>query len=706
MRGVTLSVANGELAAPDNVFSISRANASDAYLGLMAAYRDSIGWQFFTAANRTATTTTERFRIGAGGALRALAYGAGALSTDASGVIASGVLSGANGGSGVANTGKTVTLGGNLTTSGAFNSTFTVTGTTGVTFPTSGTLVGSADTGTVTNTMLAGSIANGKLSNSAITIAGTSTSLGGSISLDTITGLSSTGIVKRTGANTLAIATPGSDYLVTAVTSLAGTANEVSASAATGAVTLSLPSTLTFTGKTVTGGTFNSTFNGTLGGTTPAAATVTTLASSSNANTRTTKGNFHITVNVKDYGAVGDGATNDTTAINSAIAALTSYSALYFPSGNYLVTLGSITALDSVNYVTIYGEGARLYSSTTGASGNGLVVNSTCSHIDIRDLAIVGSATVRGNGVGVRLYSSYSSITNCYISGVSDFAIHVSNDSSSYNLGTRVENNTIVAPLGDGVHIGAAQDFVVAGNTIRDTGDDGIGIIADDASFIPSRGVVSGNAIYNGGSDGIRSTEADDMLIEGNSIHTVVQAGIEVNRYLSTTAYNDRVYVKGNKLYNCVTTGGPRGAIWMNFCNECSVTENEIYDVANGAGICFLDFNDLTIRGNTVRGSPVRAIASDDSTTSNVAATWSGLVIDANVLQYVVANEAIYVVPASGKAVTNLLVTSNVGNQLPSGNWIYYDRVTTGKVGNNTSRDGKAVAAGGTVSGVTAFNNN
>lgn len=44
-----------------------------------------------------------------------------------------------DGGTGVSNTG-TITLGGNLTTSGAFASTFTMTNTTGVTFPTSGTL--------------------------------------------------------------------------------------------------------------------------------------------------------------------------------------------------------------------------------------------------------------------------------------------------------------------------------------------------------------------------------------------------------------------------------------------------------------------------------------------------------------------------------------------------------------------------------------
>ena len=49
-------------------------------------------------------------------------------------------VSGADGGTGVSNVGLTITLGGDLETIGAFNSFFTMTGTTNVTFPTSGTL--------------------------------------------------------------------------------------------------------------------------------------------------------------------------------------------------------------------------------------------------------------------------------------------------------------------------------------------------------------------------------------------------------------------------------------------------------------------------------------------------------------------------------------------------------------------------------------
>jgi hypothetical protein len=72
----------------------------------------------------------------------------------------SGVLLGANGGTGVANTGRTITLGGNvstagaLTTSGAFGVTLTATNTTSVTLPTTGTLATLAGSETLTNKIL------------------------------------------------------------------------------------------------------------------------------------------------------------------------------------------------------------------------------------------------------------------------------------------------------------------------------------------------------------------------------------------------------------------------------------------------------------------------------------------------------------------------------------------------------------------------
>lgn len=85
----------------------------------------------------------------------------GAVNITASGNVAGtwngGVISGQYGGTGVANTGRTITLGGNITTagafitSGAFSTTLTSTGATNVTLPTTGTLATLAGAEALTN---------------------------------------------------------------------------------------------------------------------------------------------------------------------------------------------------------------------------------------------------------------------------------------------------------------------------------------------------------------------------------------------------------------------------------------------------------------------------------------------------------------------------------------------------------------------------
>lgn len=76
------------------------------------------------------------------------------LGTITTGTWNAGVIAGAYGGTGVNNNGKTITLGGNLTTSGAYDTTLTATGATNVTLPTTGTLATLAGTETLTNKTL------------------------------------------------------------------------------------------------------------------------------------------------------------------------------------------------------------------------------------------------------------------------------------------------------------------------------------------------------------------------------------------------------------------------------------------------------------------------------------------------------------------------------------------------------------------------
>jgi hypothetical protein len=78
---------------------------------------------------------------------------------------------------------------------------------------------------TGSNTATYEAVPNAALANSTMTLAGTSTALGGTLTLDQITGLSAVGMVKRSGANALVIATAKTDYWDTTLVAEGGTHN-------------------------------------------------------------------------------------------------------------------------------------------------------------------------------------------------------------------------------------------------------------------------------------------------------------------------------------------------------------------------------------------------------------------------------------------------------------------------------------------------
>lgn len=70
-------------------------------------------------------------------------------------------------------------------------------------------------------------------------------------------------------------------------------------------------------------------------------------------------------VNVKDFCAVGDGVTDDTAAINAALASLTSGGVVYFPPGKYLITSTIVLTPN----LTLFGESRDTTALLAGTSG-------------------------------------------------------------------------------------------------------------------------------------------------------------------------------------------------------------------------------------------------------------------------------------------------------------------------------------------------
>jgi hypothetical protein len=114
-----------------------------------------------TSINFVQISSAQIYSAGTGLTLTGTQYSVNASQTQvtAVGTLTSGtwnasVIAGEYGGTGVANTGKTITIGGNFTTSGAHTTTLTTTANTSVTLPTTGTLATLAGSETFTNKTL------------------------------------------------------------------------------------------------------------------------------------------------------------------------------------------------------------------------------------------------------------------------------------------------------------------------------------------------------------------------------------------------------------------------------------------------------------------------------------------------------------------------------------------------------------------------
>jgi len=166
--------------------------------------------------------------------------------------------------------------------------------------------------------------------------------------------------------------------------------------------------------------------------------------------TLTTKmNNSYKVINIKDYGAIGDGVVNDTTSINNAVAAVpANRGILYFPSGKYLIN-NTIFISGKTNLLVISDNaeivvsqlattamyfsdcpllqavvGSLTFTTTSsGASPTKIAFMYGCliagANFSIKNIKVIGAFQY-----GIYLISQYvgyntSSISNCMVDGLS-----------------------------------------------------------------------------------------------------------------------------------------------------------------------------------------------------------------------------------------------------------------------------------------------
>lgn len=111
-------------------------------------------------------------------------------------------------------------------------------------------------------------------------------------------------------------------------------------------------------------------------------------------------------INIRQFGAYGNGSTDDTTKIQSALTQVSvSGGSVFVPAGIYLVNGSSLTVASNVD---VFGEGESSQINRTSPTGPLFLINSSASNISFRSLYL------RGGG-----FDSSAETSGCAIYGQS-----------------------------------------------------------------------------------------------------------------------------------------------------------------------------------------------------------------------------------------------------------------------------------------------
>jgi hypothetical protein len=224
---------------------------------------------------------------------------------------------------------------------------------------------------------------------------------------------------------------------------------------------------------------------------------------------RTVQSKLRDVVSVKDFGAVGDGVTDDTAAIQAAIDTVgTTGGAVYVPAGVYLVSGLTITkispagmGLNTARFM-LYGDyhqsiircttadpvllignpvggGSRLHDviiKQLQFDGNGVATEGLkfqqCSRMAVRDCRIYNNA---GDGV---LYAddSYGPflLDSCLIRNNTGNGVHIDDSTANNGNAFKSFNSVIAVNAGSGIRVKSGYNISIIDSDIESNGDCGV----------------------------------------------------------------------------------------------------------------------------------------------------------------------------------------------------------------------------------------
>ena len=304
-------------------------------------------------------------------------------------------------------------------------------------------------------------------------------------------------------------------------------------------------------------------------------ASVTYIPAGTGAVQTSVQSKLRETVSVRDFGAVGDGVTDDTAAIQAAIDAIAN-GVVFFPVGTYKI--GS--QIDINTGVSLMGYGATL-SITTAASSFVYGASS------IAESHVVAGFKVVGNGTTTLTRAVFHTVSGAQIDTVVfkdlyfdsvSFGIYINHESSGNNANAKVIGCSFVNIFDD-------SDGVTSGR--------GVGVAfsgGNTAGRPPLRASVVGCSFTNTGRHAVYISSGSNLTVTGCNFYEH-RTGATIQSYplpaLNISRANN-VTVTGNNFVGCndtciaVQNGSPSGSCFNNTISGNTFSDYSTYGIRVG----------------------------------------------------------------------------------------------------------------------------
>ncbi|WP_321795221.1 glycosyl hydrolase family 28-related protein [Burkholderia sp. BCC1988] len=264
-------------------------------------------------------------------------------------------------------------------------------------------------------------------------------------------------------------------------------------------------------------------------------------------------------MSVRRFGVKGDGVTDDTVALQTALNAGIP---LYFPPGTYLYS-NTLTATASV-----IGAGwDSILQCTTSQGQNASIYWNNASNFKVKNLQFFSQNAAAYypdenagpvNLTGCRQFE----ISGCKLNNSAGQAVIMHSC-----VNGKVFDNTLINIWHDGIHVtNASSDITITNNEVINGGDDAFAVVGYVADGVRPRRITIANNRVRGTkyARGIAIVGAQEITVVDNQIYNPMAAGIYVASEL-TSVYqsygNDNVTVVNNILDTCGVSSNIAGIV-------------------------------------------------------------------------------------------------------------------------------------------------